>query len=85
MWIRDSALNDKGEVDLDEGYVSGKAADVFGAKIYESTSSLEMCIRDSPLDGSQQENLHSFASVLGRRSTEEVVQDVGYPFCSIPF
>jgi len=38
-----------------------------------------------PLDGSQQENLHSFASVLVFRSTEKMVQDVGYPLCSIPF
>jgi len=36
------------------------------------------------LNGSQQENFHSFASVLVLRSTEEVVQDVGYPLCSIP-
>lgn len=28
----DLSLNDKGEVDLDEGYVIGKAADVFGEK-----------------------------------------------------
>ena len=40
---------------------------------------------EHPLDGSQQEYLHSFASVLVLRSTEEVVQDVGYPLCSIPF
>ena len=38
-----------------------------------------------PLDGSQQKNFHRFASVLVLRSTEEVVQDVGYPLCSIPF
>ena len=37
----DLSLNDKGEVDLDEGYVIGKAADVFGAKIYESTPALD--------------------------------------------
>ena len=37
------------------------------------------------LNGSQQENLHGFASVFVLRSTEEVVQDVGYPLCSIPF
>ena len=47
----DLSLNDKGEVDLDEGYVIGKAADVFGAKLYESNPALdtalqEMCIRD---------------------------------------
>ena len=47
---------------------------------FKFTSRLE-----HPLDGSQQEYLHSFASVLVLRSTEEVVQDVGYPFCSIPF
>ena len=38
-----------------------------------------------PLDGSQQEDLHGFASVLVLRSTEKMVQDVGYPLCSIPF
>ena len=37
------------------------------------------------LDGSQQEYLHGLASVLVLRSTEKMVQDVGYPFCSIPF
>ena len=37
-----------------------------------------------PLDGSYQENLHSFASVLVLRSTEKVAQDVSYPLCSIP-
>ena len=47
---------------------------------FKFTSRLE-----HPLDGSQQEYLHSFASVLVLRSTEEVVQDVGYPLCSIPF
>ena len=36
------------------------------------------------LNGSQQEDLHGFASVLVLRSTEKMVQDVGYPFCSIP-
>ena len=40
---------------------------------------------EHPFDGSQQEDFHSFASVLVLRSTEEVVQDVGYPLCSIPF
>ena len=37
-----------------------------------------------PFDGSQQEYLHSFASVLVLRSTEKMVQDVGYPFRVIP-
>ena len=36
------------------------------------------------LDGSQQENFHSFASVLVLRSTEKMVQDVGYPFRAVP-
>ena len=36
------------------------------------------------LDGSQQEDLHGFASVLVLRSTEKVVQDMGYPFSPIP-
>ena len=36
------------------------------------------------LNGSQQEDLHGFASVLVLRSTEEVVQDMGYPFGPIP-
>ena len=47
---------------------------------FKFTSRLE-----HPLDGSQQENFHSFASVLVLRSTEKMVQDVGYPLCSIPF
>ncbi|MFR9065905.1 MAG: hypothetical protein ACLVJH_02265 [Faecalibacterium prausnitzii] len=42
----DLSLNDKGEVDLDEGYVIGKAADVFGAKIYESTPALDTALQD---------------------------------------
>ena len=40
---------------------------------------------EHPLDGSQQEDLHGFASVFVLRSTEKVVQDVSYPLCSIPF
>ena len=47
---------------------------------FKFTSRLE-----HPLDGSQQEDLHGFASVFVLRSTEKMVQDVGYPFCSIPF
>jgi len=35
---------------------------------------------EHPLDGSQQEDLHGFASVLVLRSTEEVMQDMGNPF-----
>ena len=37
------------------------------------------------LDGSQQEDLHGFASVLVLRSTEKMVQNVGYPPRPIPF
>ena len=47
---------------------------------FKFTSRLE-----HPLDGSQQEDLHDFASVFVLRSTEKVVQDVSYPLCSIPF
>ena len=46
---------------------------------FKFTSRLE-----HPLDGSQQEYLHSFASVLVLHSTEEVVQNVGNPLCAIP-
>ena len=46
---------------------------------FKFTSRLE-----HPFDGSQQEYLHGFASVLVLRSTEKVVQDIGYPLCSIP-
>ena len=46
---------------------------------FKFTSRLE-----PPLDGSQQEYLHSFASVLVLRSTEEMMQDVGYPFRAVP-
>ena len=42
----DLSLNDKGEVDLDEGYVIGKAADVFGEKIYENTPALDTALQD---------------------------------------
>lgn len=31
---------------MDEGYVIGKAADVFGAKIYESTPALDTALQD---------------------------------------
>ena len=37
------------------------------------------------LDGSQQKDLHGLASVLVLRSTEEVVQDMGNPFRTVPF
>ena len=33
-------------MDLDEGYVIGKAADVFGEKIYESTPALDTALQD---------------------------------------
>ena len=36
------------------------------------------------LDGSQQEYLYGFASVLVLLSTEKMVQDVGNPLVSIP-
>ena len=39
---------------------------------------------EHPIDGSQQEYLHGFASVLVLRSTEKMVQDVGYPFRAVP-
>lgn len=42
---KDLSLNDEGEVELDEGYVIGKAADVFGAKIYESTPALDTALQ----------------------------------------
>lgn len=51
----DLSLNDKGEVDLDEGYVIGKAADVFGEKIYESTPALDTALQtltNAPAKGS---------------------------------
>ena len=40
---------------------------------------------EHPLDGSQQENFHSFASILVLRSTEKMMQDMGNPFSPIPF
>ena len=46
---------------------------------FKFTSRLE-----HPLDGSQQEDFHGFASVLVLRSTEKMVQDVGYPFRAVP-
>ena len=42
--------------------------------------SLDASRLEHALNGSQQENFHSFASVLVLRSTEKMVQDVGYPF-----
>ena len=53
---------------------------------YQTEHSFKFASRlEYPLDGSQQEDLHGFASVLVLRSTEEVVQDVGYPFRAVPF
>ena len=46
---------------------------------FKFTSRLE-----HPLDGSQQKDFHGFASVLVLRSTEKMVQDVGYPLCVVP-
>ena len=40
---------------------------------------------EHPFDGSHQEDLHGFASVLVLRSTEKMVQNVGYPPRPIPF
>ena len=57
---KDLSLNDKGEVELDEGYVIGKAADVFGAKIYENTPALDTALQtltDAPAKGEHLEPL----------------------------
>ena len=41
---KDLSLNEQGEVDLDEGYVIGRATDVFGAKLYEDTPTLDTAL-----------------------------------------
>ena len=52
---------------------------------YQTKHRLKFASRlEHALDGSQQEYLHGFASVLVLRSTEKVVQDMGYPFSPIP-
>ncbi len=42
---KELSLNEKGEVSLDEGYVIGKAADVFGTKIYDDTPALDTALQ----------------------------------------
>lgn len=42
---KELSLDEKGEVSLDEGYVIGKAADVFGAKIYDDTPALDTALQ----------------------------------------
>lgn len=39
------SLDENGEVSLDEGYVIGRTADVFGAKIYEDTPALDTALK----------------------------------------
>ena len=52
---------------------------------YQTEHGLKFTSRlEHSLDGSQQKDFHGFASVLVLRSTEEVVQDVGYPFRTVP-
>ena len=65
----DLSLNDKGEVDLDEGYVIGKAADVFGAKIYESTPALDTALQDLTDAPAKEEHLEP----LKKSITKEII------------
>jgi hypothetical protein len=41
---KDLSLNDEGEVDLTEGYVIGKANDIFGDKKYETKAAMDLVI-----------------------------------------
>lgn len=43
---RELSLDENGEVALDDGYVIGRAADVFGAKIYDPNPMLDTALQD---------------------------------------
>lgn len=42
---RELSLDENGEVSLDDGYIIGRAADVFGEKIYAETASLDTALQ----------------------------------------
>lgn len=66
---KDLSLNDKGEVELDEGYVIGKAADVFGAKIYENTPALDTALQTLTDAPAKEEHLEP----LKKSITKEII------------
>lgn len=54
---------------MDEGYVIGKAADVFGAKIYESTPALDTALQDLTDAPAKEEHLEPLKRASPRRSS----------------
>ena len=66
---KDLSLNDKGEVELDEGYIIGKAADVFGAKIYENTPALDTALQTLTDASAKEEQLEP----LKKSITKEII------------
>ncbi len=55
---KDLSLNDEGEVDLSEGYVIGKANDIFGGKKYEIKDAMDLVITTTQ-ESVQEDNLDS--------------------------
>lgn len=69
---KDLSLNDEGEVDLSEGYVIGKAKDVFGDKLYDVRTGMDLVI-DSAQDSEETKELDSKLSDFVK---ENVVKNV---------
>lgn len=68
---KDLSLNEQGEVDLDEGYVIGRAADVFGTKIYEDTPALDTALQT--LTNAPQREAEQRLEPLKRSIAKEIV------------
>ncbi len=69
---KDLSLNDEGEVDLSEGYVIGKANDIFGGKVYDTKEAMDLVISDTQ-ESKQPEKLDEKLSAFVK---ENVVKNV---------
>ncbi len=75
---KDLSLNEDGEVDLTEGYVIGKAEDIFGDKIYDVKGEMESVIvevKDSPDAGSLNERLKTYVKGAIVKDVVETAQE----------
>ena len=69
---KDLSLNEDGEVDLEEGYVIGKATDIFGDKIYDFKGEMENVI----IETQQSPKPESLNNRLKEYVKETIVHDV---------
>lgn len=68
---RDLSLDEQGEVKLDEGYIIGRAADVFGTKIYEDAPALDTALQT--LTGAPQRETETHVEPLKRSIRKEII------------